>query len=430
MEVLDRPDMETIITWMPHGRAFVVLQPQQLRDNVLPRFFKQTKFMSFTRQLNLWGYKRITKGDDSGAYYHELFLRGRSRLAMLMRRQKIKGTGIKLTPNPATEPNFYKISEKRPLPAIDPSKWKNKPLPPLRHNPQARNYDLSPSTIGFNRMAQRMNSRPDRQEFEQQGYPFNNNSSNLAAVLANANNRGNSFSGLSAAQGMNHRFNASLNQNSLAASEAARGLNGNGLNGSMNDNFALQQLLLRQQFQQSNYHSGLATSQGALSNGMNSISNGSQSLQQLLLRQQFQPDSLREANQEHLQIAAAQRLLSQVNGPPPSASSMGNSSLHILELKRRLLNAANSLGGINQQEQQQQQQQQQDPLYQQLSSNSMLASLLAKQQQQHRQQQQPQNNSTDINTLLRALEHQAGTSGHIHSNFGNYGDNRDKRNPF
>eukprot|EP00979_Chaetoceros_neogracilis_P013073 scaffold3655_cov260-Chaetoceros_neogracile.AAC.5 len=429
MEVLDRPDMETIITWMPHGRAFVVLQPQQLRDNVLPRFFKQTKFMSFTRQLNLWGYKRITKGDDSGAYYHELFLRGRSRLAMLMRRQKIKGTGIKLTPNPATEPNFYKISEKRPLPAIDPSKWKNKPLPPLRHNPQARNYDLSPNTIGFNRMAQRMNSRPDRQEFEQQGYPFNNNSSNLAAVLANANNRGNSFSGLSAAQGMNHRFNASLNQNSLAASEAARGLNGNGLNGSMNDNFALQQLLLRQQFQQSNYHSGLATSQGALSNGMNSISNGSQSLQQLLLRQQFQPDSLREANQEHLQIAAAQRLLSQVNGPPPSASSMGNSSLHILELKRRLLNAANSLGGINQQEQQQQQQQQ-DPLYQQLSSNSMLASLLAKQQQQHRQQQQPQNNSTDINTLLRALEHQAGTSGHIHSNFGNYGDNRDKRNPF
>ena len=424
MEVLDRPDMETIITWMPHGRAFAVLQPQQLRDNVLPRFFKQTKFMSFTRQLNLWGFKRITKGDDSGAYYHELFLRGRSRLAMLMRRQKIKGTGIKLTPNPDTEPNFYKISEKRPLPAIDPSKWENKPLPPLRHNPQARHYDLSPNMIGFNRMAQRLNSRPDRQEFEQQVYPFNNNSSSLAAVLATANNRRNSFSGLSAAQVMNHGFNASLNQNSLAASEAARGLNVNGLNGNINDNFALQQLLLRQQLQQSNYHSGLASSQGALSNGMNSISNGSQSLQQLLFRQQFQPNSLREANQEHLQIAAAQRLLNQVNGPPPSASSMGNSSVHIQELKRRLLNAANSLGGINQQEQQQQQQ---DPLYQQLFSNSMLASHLAKQQ---RQQQLPENNSTDINTILRALEHQAGTPGYIHSNFGNYGDNRDKRNPF
>jgi hypothetical protein len=57
----------------------------------------------------------------------------------------------------------------------------------------------------------------------------------------------------------------------------------------------------------------------------------------------------------------------------------------------------------------------------------MLASHLAKQQ---RQQQLPENNSTDINTILRALEHQAGTPGYIHSNFGNYGDNRDKRNPF
>ena len=109
MEVLERDDMESIITWMPHGRAFIVLQPQQLRDIVLPRFFKQTKFMSFTRQLNLWGFKRITKGVDSGAYYHALFLRGRRCLAMLMRRQKIKGTGdinSSFTPKPNKKRKF------------------------------------------------------------------------------------------------------------------------------------------------------------------------------------------------------------------------------------------------------------------------------------------------------------------------------------
>jgi hypothetical protein len=170
MEVLERDDMESIITWMPHGRAFIVLQPQQLRDIVLPRFFKQTKFMSFTRQLNLWGFKRITKGVDSGAYYHALFLRGRRCLAMLMRRQKIKGTGIKLSPSPETEPNFYEISEKSPVPAIDPSMKETKPLPPLRQHIQSRatldpalathEYDRMKHTYPFNSSTQNISSDP------------------------------------------------------------------------------------------------------------------------------------------------------------------------------------------------------------------------------------------------------------------------------
>jgi len=113
---------------MPHGRAFIVKKPKLFTTDVLPRFFKQTKFLSFTRQLNLWGFKRITRGIDAGAYYHQLFLRGRSYLAMRMRRQKIKGTGMKLTPNPDGEPDFYNnwphvppLNEMRVLP----------PLPPL-----------------------------------------------------------------------------------------------------------------------------------------------------------------------------------------------------------------------------------------------------------------------------------------------------------
>lgn len=92
---------------MSHGRAFIVKQPKIFAAQVLPRFFKQTKFLSFTRQLNLWGFKRITRGIDAGAYYHELFLPGRTNLSMRMKRQKIKGTGIRPIPNPEEEPNFY-----------------------------------------------------------------------------------------------------------------------------------------------------------------------------------------------------------------------------------------------------------------------------------------------------------------------------------
>lgn len=60
--------MEDIIRWMPHGRAFKVIDPKACENDVLPRFFKQSKWTSFVRQLNLWGFKRLTHGEDAGAY--------------------------------------------------------------------------------------------------------------------------------------------------------------------------------------------------------------------------------------------------------------------------------------------------------------------------------------------------------------------------
>ncbi len=147
MDVLDRDDMGDVLSWMPHGRAFIVKQPRVFDAEVLPRFFKQSKFTSFTRQLNLWGFKRITKGPDARAYYHELFLRGRPKLCSRMRRQRIKGTGIKLTPNPEMEPNFYELAEKRPLPEVS-RKKETKPLPslPVKQSHASLNQRRSIST--------------------------------------------------------------------------------------------------------------------------------------------------------------------------------------------------------------------------------------------------------------------------------------------
>jgi len=41
---------------------------------------------SFQRQLNLYGFRRITKGDDFGAYFHPHFIRGRDDLVQHIRR--------------------------------------------------------------------------------------------------------------------------------------------------------------------------------------------------------------------------------------------------------------------------------------------------------------------------------------------------------
>jgi hypothetical protein len=71
------------------------------------RFFHQTKLTSFQRQLNLYGFIRLTAGRDRGGYYHELFLQGRPDLAKQIVRTRIKGNGMKAASSPSTEPNFY-----------------------------------------------------------------------------------------------------------------------------------------------------------------------------------------------------------------------------------------------------------------------------------------------------------------------------------
>ena len=109
MNMLDKASIlhPDTVSWCSHGRAFKVRKPKVFTNEVMGIYFKQSKLTSFQRQLNLYGFRRITQGEDAGAYYHELFLRGRPQLCMRMQRQKVKGTGIKQPTDITTEPNFY-----------------------------------------------------------------------------------------------------------------------------------------------------------------------------------------------------------------------------------------------------------------------------------------------------------------------------------
>lgn len=73
------------------------------------RYFRQSKLTSFQRQLNLYGFQRLTRGADAGGYYHELFLRNRVFLAKRMERTKVKGTRFKAASSPDSEPDFYSM---------------------------------------------------------------------------------------------------------------------------------------------------------------------------------------------------------------------------------------------------------------------------------------------------------------------------------
>jgi HSF-type DNA-binding len=74
-----------------------------------PIWFSQTKFASFQRQLNLYGFRRMTTGKDKGAYFHEHFLRGMRQRVQQMTRQKIKGIKSRKPSLMGAEPNFWQM---------------------------------------------------------------------------------------------------------------------------------------------------------------------------------------------------------------------------------------------------------------------------------------------------------------------------------
>jgi hypothetical protein len=103
--------MDHIASWQPHGRCFVVHKQREFVDLIMPEYFQQSKYPSFQRQLNLYGFKRITKGPDRNGYHHPNFLRGRPELTHTMVRIKVKGTGVRKPTRPEEEPNFYEYPD-------------------------------------------------------------------------------------------------------------------------------------------------------------------------------------------------------------------------------------------------------------------------------------------------------------------------------
>lgn len=140
LENIEREGYGHVISWQPHGRCFVIHNKKEFISHVMPVFMRQSKFPSFRRQLNLYGFQRITAGPDRGGYYHELFLRGKPFLAHHMQRQCIKGTRVRCRSNPEEEPNFYKMEPVNAISSVSDSE--DESIEPLDCNSAPSYNDL------------------------------------------------------------------------------------------------------------------------------------------------------------------------------------------------------------------------------------------------------------------------------------------------
>lgn len=99
-EILTRPELSHIIMWMEHGRSWKVVDKQAFTEQVMPKYFaNMAQYTSFIRQVNGWGFRRITRGADQDFYYHELFLRTMKHLVKFITRHSAGPKRIELEPN-------------------------------------------------------------------------------------------------------------------------------------------------------------------------------------------------------------------------------------------------------------------------------------------------------------------------------------------
>jgi hypothetical protein len=76
-----------IVSFSPDGRSFKIHDPDAFMKDVSPNYFHQSQFLSFVRQLNLYGFERILLGPNFGAYAHPSFIRGRPELLCSIKRK-------------------------------------------------------------------------------------------------------------------------------------------------------------------------------------------------------------------------------------------------------------------------------------------------------------------------------------------------------
>lgn len=109
LQQTEKSGLSHVVSWAPHGRAFIVNNRDEFVRVVLPAYFKQTKLSSFQRQLALYGFRRLTTGPDRGGYYQPYFLQISMVFSRNIYRTKVKNEGPRKKSSPDREPDFYKM---------------------------------------------------------------------------------------------------------------------------------------------------------------------------------------------------------------------------------------------------------------------------------------------------------------------------------
>jgi len=109
LDVVQAEGNESIVSWLPHGKAFKIHNPKAFAVSILHRFFGVSKYRYFGDVLRSWGFVVFKNGRDKGAFYHKCFLRSKPRLCLHLSRNQLKASMKDWRKGAA--PDFYQESK-------------------------------------------------------------------------------------------------------------------------------------------------------------------------------------------------------------------------------------------------------------------------------------------------------------------------------
>ncbi|XP_057616658.1 heat shock factor protein 3-like [Chionomys nivalis] len=112
--IVDDAVLDHVIRWSKDGQSFEIVNEENFSNEILPKYFKHNKIASFIRQLNMYGFRKIspqsekTSEDKKGSmeFQHPLFKKGG---AWLLENIKRKGPTIKIDDANLYSDEFQKV---------------------------------------------------------------------------------------------------------------------------------------------------------------------------------------------------------------------------------------------------------------------------------------------------------------------------------
>jgi hypothetical protein len=100
---------DEIVGWSRCGTSFEIRNVYRFAEHVLPAYFKHSNHSTFVRQLNMYGFAKVTVPAAAHCYRHEHFVRrDKARLALIRRKAGAgvgKGRGAKRSRNSSAAAN-------------------------------------------------------------------------------------------------------------------------------------------------------------------------------------------------------------------------------------------------------------------------------------------------------------------------------------